>query len=77
MTFQVVNGSDSALEIHVMHEGQMKAFSPVQIASMIMAHLKHAAEVYLGAPVSCTVLTVPAFFDDAQRSVEFTFVKFK
>ena len=43
-------------------------FSPVEIAAMILRRLKGAAEVELGGPVQRAVITVPAYFSDAQRS---------
>jgi len=42
-------------------------FSPEEIASLILARLKTAAESHLGESVAEAVITVPAYFDDAQR----------
>ncbi|MFZ0243738.1 MAG: Hsp70 family protein [Desulfobacterales bacterium] len=42
-------------------------FSPEEIAALILAKLKAAAEAHLGEPVAEAVITVPAYFDDAQR----------
>jgi len=44
-----------------------RAFSPEEIAALILAKLKDAAEGHLGTPVSAAVITVPAYFNDAQR----------
>jgi molecular chaperone DnaK len=44
-----------------------KAYSAPEISAMILAKLKQAAEDYLGAPVTDAVITVPAYFNDAQR----------
>jgi molecular chaperone DnaK len=44
-----------------------KSFSPEEISSLILHKLKQAAESHLGQPVTQAVITVPAFFDDAQR----------
>ena len=48
-------------------QGQPKPLSPPEISAMILQKLKQAAEEYLGQPVSQAVITVPAYFNDAQR----------
>jgi molecular chaperone DnaK len=44
-----------------------KEFSPPEISAMILQKLKQAADEYLGQPVTRAVITVPAYFNDAQR----------
>src|SRR5213075_1108270 len=44
-----------------------KEFNPPEIAAMILQKLKQSAEDYLGAKVDKAVITVPAYFNDAQR----------
>lgn len=44
-----------------------KVFTPPEISSFILRELKHWAEAYLGEPVDRAVVTVPAYFNDAQR----------
>jgi molecular chaperone DnaK len=48
-------------------EGQVKPLTPPEISAMILQKLKQAAEEYLGQPVTKAVITVPAYFNDAQR----------
>jgi molecular chaperone DnaK len=48
-------------------EGQAKPLTPPEISAMILQKLKQAAEEYLGQAVTKAVITVPAYFNDAQR----------
>src|SRR6187549_3418957 len=48
-------------------EARGKQYSPPEISAMVLQKLKQAAEDYLGQPVSDAVITVPAYFNDAQR----------
>ncbi len=48
-------------------EAQGKKYSPSQISAFILQKLKEDAESYLGEPVTKAVITVPAYFNDAQR----------
>ena len=61
--FKVVkaDNGDAAFEL----DG--KKFSPQEISAAILGYLKQTAEEYLGHPVTEAVITVPAYFNDAQR----------
>lgn len=44
-----------------------RGMSPPEVSSMVLAHMKEVAESFLGEDVTDVVITVPAYFDDAQR----------
>ena len=60
--FKVVKSGD-----HVGVVAQGKEYSPPEISALILQKLKKAAEAYLGESVKDAVITVPAYFNDAQR----------
>src|SRR5512136_2253736 len=53
-------------DIRVVLDG--REYSPPEISAMILAKMKTDAEAYLGEPVTQAVITVPAYFNDAQRN---------
>src|ERR1700756_1964578 len=60
--YKVVQSGD-----HVAVLAQGKEHTPPQISALILQKLKKAAEDFLGGPVTEAVITVPAYFNDAQR----------
>ncbi|HMB81919.1 MAG TPA: molecular chaperone DnaK, partial [Vicinamibacterales bacterium] len=61
--YQVVRATNGDARVNA----QGKEYSPPEISAMILQKLKQAAEEYLGQPISKAVITVPAYFNDAQR----------
>jgi heat shock protein 5 len=66
MPYKIVN-KDGAPYIEVVIKGENKQFSPEQISALILGKMKESAEAYLGETVHRAVVTVPAYFNDAQR----------
>ncbi|CAO3646646.1 unnamed protein product [Cunninghamella echinulata] len=64
--FKIVNKS-GAPNIQVAVKNQDKVFTPEEISGMVLTKMKETAEAYLGKPVTHAVVTVPAYFNDAQR----------
>ncbi len=61
--FQIAEGSESVMRLRM---GD-RTMTPPEVAAQILRKLKANAEAYLGEPVTQAVITVPAYFNDAQR----------
>jgi heat shock protein 5 len=66
LPFKIIN-RDGSPYVEVEIRGEKKVFSPEQISAMILGKMKETAEAYLGEQVRRAVVTVPAYFNDAQR----------
>jgi len=53
--------------VNVNYRGEARDFTPEEISAMILGKMKETAEAYLGKKVTHAVVTVPAYFNDAQR----------
>ncbi|MGZ3454479.1 MAG: Hsp70 family protein, partial [Polyangiales bacterium] len=61
--YKIVSAANGDAWVNV----QGRDLSPPEVSAMVLAKMKEIAETYLGEPVSEAVITVPAYFDDAQR----------
>ena len=66
LSCEVVN-KDNKPFFKINVRGDEKLFSPEEISSMVLTKMKSTAEEYLGHEVKSAVITVPAYFNDAQR----------
>ena len=63
--YSVVAGSNGDVRIKI--SGRDEPYTPPEISAMVLQKLRQAAEAYLGQQVTQAVITVPAYFNDAQR----------
>lgn len=61
--YKVVKNDKGGVSVKI----QDQLYTPEEISAAILSHLKQIAEDYLGSPVTEAVITVPAYFNDAQR----------
>lgn len=67
LTYNVSNGKDGRPLINVTTKDGSKEFHAEEISSMVLTKMKETAESFLGKEVKKAVITVPAYFNDAQR----------
>ncbi|EKF38323.1 heat shock protein 70, putative [Trypanosoma cruzi marinkellei] len=65
--FAVEKGENDGVLIRVEHNGETLRLEPEQISARVLAYLKLCAEQFIGKRVKKAVITVPAYFNDAQR----------
>eukprot|EP00798_Chlamydomonas_sp_ICE-L_P027679 gene27679-7320_t len=66
VSFDIVNKGGKP-NVQVTIAGEKKVFSPEEVSAMILTKMKDTAESFLGKSVKHAVVTVPAYFNDAQR----------
>eukprot|EP00299_Pterocystis_sp_00344_P016247 c8151_g1_i1.p1 GENE.c8151_g1_i1~~c8151_g1_i1.p1 ORF type:complete len:649 (+),score=187.65 c8151_g1_i1:66-2012(+) len=64
--FKVLN-RDTKPYLEVEFKGETRVFAPEEVSAMVLTKMKETAEAYLGKKVTHAVVTVPAYFNDAQR----------
>lgn len=65
--FIVNAGANNIPVVEVSYKEETKQFTPQEIGAFVLEKMKHIAESYLGEEVKNAVITVPAYFNDAQR----------
>ncbi|ULY68478.1 putative heat shock protein Ssa2 [Chlorella virus XW01] len=66
LTYKIVSDNGKP-KMEVEFKGETKRFTPEEVSAMVLMELKRTAEAYLGHEVKDAVVTVPAYFNDAQR----------
>ena len=67
LSFNVIGDKDGNPRVEVSYKGAKKTYTPEEISAMVLQKMKEIAETFLGKPVKNAVVTVPAYFNDAQR----------
>ena len=67
LPYKVVAGKNGDAYVEVLVGDKPEQFAPQQIAAFVLGKLKADAEAYLGEKIAQAVITVPAYFNDAQR----------
>lgn len=65
--YKITSGASDKPMIKVQAADEEKILSPEEVSAMILRKMKETAEAFLGEPVKHAVVTVPAYFNDAQR----------
>ena len=67
LPYKLLRGEGDRINVEVQFKNETKQFTPEEISAMILGEMKKIAEAYLGHSVKNAVVTVPAYFNDAQR----------
>src|SRR5207249_70570 len=65
--FKVIEAANGNCAVCVDYMNEYKIFHPEEISAMILQKLKQDAEAFVGHPIQKAVITVPAYFNNAQR----------
>ena len=65
--YKLVKGNSDKPTVEIEVNNDRKQFAPEEVSAMVLRRMKEIAETYLGEPVKHAVVTVPAYFNDAQR----------
>jgi len=67
LSFKVVSDKEGKPRVQVAYKGETKTYTPEEISAMVLSKMKEIAETYMGKKIKNAVVTVPAYFNDAQR----------
>ena len=67
LSFKIVEDKEGKPRAQVQYKGETKTFSAEEVSAMVLQKMKEIAETFLGKKVKNAVVTVPAYFNDAQR----------
>lgn len=67
LSFDIVSDKEGNPRVQVSYKGEKKTYTPEEISAMVLQKMKEIAETFLGKAVKNAVVTVPAYFNDAQR----------
>lgn len=67
-SYRVTSDTNDTPTIHIKYKGEDRKFKPEQISALILEEMRNIAEARLGMKVKRAVVTVPAYFNDSQRT---------
>lgn len=67
LPYTILQGPNDSILVEVLWKNEKKTFTPEEISAMILGKMKQIAELHLGHTVKDAVITIPAYFNDAQR----------